>query len=100
MDQEEPVPEHVVKRRQYRRQLSAGKNDSGSQTRDLRILERRTYPTEAEEKQKDTPLSGLVRCRANLPPGVRDRTHGVSGSGDSRLSGGAAASGISLRPQT
>ncbi|WP_429332495.1 hypothetical protein [Paraburkholderia sp. 35.1] len=50
MDEEEPVPEHVVKRRQYRRQLSAGKNDSGSQTRDLRILERRTQLTEAEEK--------------------------------------------------
>ncbi|MBB5447646.1 hypothetical protein HDG38_006291 [Paraburkholderia sp. WSM4177] len=26
-----------------------------------------------------------------MPPGVRDRTHGVSGSGVSRLSGGAAS---------
>lgn len=95
VDEEESVPEHVVKLRLYRRQHSAGKNDSGSQTLDLRILERRTHPTEAEEKQKGTPLSGLVRCRANMPPGVRDRTHGVSGSGVSRLSGGAALFAVS-----
>ncbi|MEX3894397.1 MULTISPECIES: hypothetical protein [Paraburkholderia] len=57
MDQEEPVPEHVVKRRQYRRQLGASTNDGGGQTRGLRVLERRTHATEAEEKKKGTALS-------------------------------------------